>query len=47
MILPWLIVIPFIDGLLCWLGERFGSTLPRCIALLTITLELVLSLRLW
>jgi NADH-quinone oxidoreductase subunit M len=33
MILPWLILIPFIGGLLCWLGERFGATLPaglRC-----------------
>lgn len=35
MILPWLILIPFIGGLLCWLGERFGATLPRYIALLT------------
>lgn len=43
MILPWLILIPFIGGLLCWLGERFGSTLPRWIALLTMTLELVLG----
>ncbi|KEZ65555.1 NADH:ubiquinone oxidoreductase subunit M, partial [Pseudomonas syringae pv. syringae FF5] len=33
--------------LLCWLGERFGSTLPRWIALLTMTLELVLGLWLW
>ncbi len=47
MILPWLILIPFIGGLLCWLGERFGSTLPRWIALLTMTLELVLGLWLW
>lgn len=47
MILPWLILIPFIGGLLCWLGERFGSTLPRWIALLTMTLELALGLWLW
>ncbi|MGH8334425.1 MAG: NADH:ubiquinone oxidoreductase, partial [Pseudomonas sp.] len=26
MILPWLILIPFIGGLLCWMGERFGAT---------------------
>ncbi|MFJ2682081.1 NADH:ubiquinone oxidoreductase, partial [Pseudomonas sivasensis] len=38
MILPWLILIPFIGGLLCWMGERFGATLPRWIALLTIFL---------
>mgnify|MGYP007075897197 CR=1 FL=1 len=38
MILPWLILIPFIGGFLCWLGERFGATLPRWIALLTMSL---------
>ena len=47
MILPWRILIPFIGGLLCWLGERFGSTLPRWIALLTMSLELALGLWLW
>ena len=47
MILPWLILIPFIGGLLCWMGERFGATLPRWIALLTMTLELALGLWLW
>ncbi len=26
MILPWLILIPFIGGLLCWQFERFGNT---------------------
>ena len=47
MILPWLILIPFIGGLLCWMGERFGATLPRWIALLTMSLELALGLWLW
>ncbi|UTW07926.1 NADH-quinone oxidoreductase subunit M [Pseudomonas benzenivorans] len=47
MILPWLVLIPFIGGLLCWLGERFGSTLPRWIALLTMTLLFGLGLWLW
>ncbi|MES2821455.1 MAG: NADH-quinone oxidoreductase subunit M [Pseudomonadota bacterium] len=47
MILPWLILIPFIGGLLCWQGERFGATLPRWIALLTMLLELGLGLWLW
>ena len=47
MILPWLILIPFIGGLLCWLGERFGSTLPRWIALLTMSLLLGIGLWLW
>jgi len=47
MILPWLILIPFIGGLLCWQGERYGATLPRWIALLTMSLLLVLGLWLW
>ena len=24
MLLPWLILIPFIGGFLCWQTERFG-----------------------
>ena len=47
MILPWLILIPFIGGLLCWMGERFGATLPRWIALITMSLLLALGLWLW
>ena len=47
MILPWLILIPFIGGLLCWLAERSSATLPRWIALLTMSLELALGLWLW
>ena len=44
MILPWLILIPFIGGLLCWQLERFGSLLPRWIALLTMGLLFGLGL---
>ncbi|MBF7140729.1 MULTISPECIES: NADH-quinone oxidoreductase subunit M [Pseudomonas] len=47
MILPWLILIPFIGGLLCWMAERGSATLPRWIALLTMSLELALGLWLW
>jgi NADH-quinone oxidoreductase subunit M len=47
MILPWLILIPFIGGLLCWQGERFGPTLPRWIALATMSLLTALALWLW
>ena len=47
MILPWLILIPFIGGLLCWQCERFGNILPRWIALLTMALLFGLSLWLW
>ncbi|KQQ59848.1 NADH:ubiquinone oxidoreductase subunit M [Pseudomonas sp. Leaf127] len=47
MILPWLILIPFIGGLLCWLCERVSATLPRWIALATMSLLLGLGLWLW
>ncbi|AYC33125.1 NADH-quinone oxidoreductase subunit M [Pseudomonas cavernae] len=47
MILPWLILIPFIGGLLCWQGERFGAPLVRWIALLSMTLLFALGLWLW
>ncbi|RQM39933.1 NADH-quinone oxidoreductase subunit M [Erwinia psidii] len=47
MLLPWLILIPFIGGLLCWQLERFGSKVPRWIALIAMGLTLVLSLQLW
>lgn len=47
MLLPWLILIPFIGGLLCWQCERFSNYAPRCVALITIGLSLALSLLLW
>ncbi len=47
MLLPWLIILPFVGGLLCWLAERLGVRAPRWIALLTMGLTLVLSLLLW
>ncbi|WJV52523.1 NADH-quinone oxidoreductase subunit M [Prodigiosinella aquatilis] len=47
MLLPWLILIPFIGGLLCWQFERFGTKVPRWIALISMGLTLVLSLQLW
>ena len=47
MILPWLILIPFIGGLLCWLTEKTSATLPRWIALFSMLLVLVISLWLW
>ncbi|HFU4723801.1 TPA: NADH:ubiquinone oxidoreductase, partial [Escherichia coli] len=28
MLLPWLILIPFIGGFLCWQTERFGVKVP-------------------
>ncbi|ASK35245.1 NADH-quinone oxidoreductase subunit M [Alcanivorax sp. N3-2A] len=47
MILPWLILIPFIAGLLCWQAERFSTALPRWIALWSMALVLALSVWLW
>ncbi|WP_417662173.1 NADH-quinone oxidoreductase subunit M [Pseudomonas sp.] len=47
MILPWLILIPFIGGLLCWQFERHSNTLPRWIALFTMLSLFVLALWLW
>jgi len=47
MLLPWLIILPFVGGLLCWQLERFGPKVPRWIALIAMGLTLVLSLQLW
>src|SRR5690606_6375962 len=48
MILVWLILIPFIGGLLCWQAERFlGRGVPRWIALASMALLLALSAMLW
>lgn len=47
MLLPWLIVIPFLGGLLSWLSERFGTKSPRWIALSAMAAMLLLSLWLW
>ena len=44
MLLLWLILIPFIGGLLCWATERLGSEVPRVIALLTTFCVLAVSL---
>ena len=38
LILPALILIPFVGGLLCWQGERLGLGLPRWIALISMLL---------
>ncbi len=47
MILIWLILIPLIGGLLCWLGERLSLGVPRWIALLTMLITLGLAVQLW
>lgn len=47
MILPWLILIPFIGGFLCWVAEHYDKTLPRWIAIASMVLLLGASLWLW
>ena len=48
MILVWLILIPFIAGLLSWQAElRFGTKYPRWIALIGMLIALIISLWLW
>lgn len=47
MILLWLVLIPFIGGLLCWQAEHFNRSLTRWVALLSMTLMLGLCLWLW
>jgi len=47
VILVWLIVIPFLGGLLCWYSDRWGKQTPRWIALATMLFVLVISLWLW
>ncbi len=47
MLLPWLILLPFIGGLLCWQCERLGTWVPRWVALVAMGITLVFSLQLW
>lgn len=47
MLLLWLILIPFIGGLLCWLIEILGGRSPRWMALLSMGATLAISLYLW
>ncbi len=47
MILPALILIPFIGGFLCWIAERLGMGLPRWIAVISMALVTLLGLQLW
>jgi NADH-quinone oxidoreductase subunit M len=47
MILLWLILIPFLGGLLCWQADRWGEQAPRWIALATMLFVLVIALWLW
>ena len=45
--LLWILLAPFIGGLLCWQVERLSVQLPRWIALFSMLLTLSLSVILW
>lgn len=47
MILVWLILIPFIGGIVAWLAARWRAQASRWIALIAIALDLVLAFVLW
>ena len=46
-VLPWLLLIPFIGGLLAWQTERISAALPRWIALITMLIFFVITCLLW
>jgi NADH-quinone oxidoreductase subunit M len=47
MILSALILIPFFGGLLCWMSERWGSSIPRWIAMFSMFAIFALGVWLW
>ncbi|RKG29778.1 NADH-quinone oxidoreductase subunit M [Acinetobacter tianfuensis] len=47
LILPALILIPFIAGFACWLVDKLDQHLPRYIALIGMLVTLVLTIVLW
>ncbi|QJC38689.1 NADH-quinone oxidoreductase subunit M [Enterobacteriaceae endosymbiont of Donacia fulgens] len=44
MLLPWLILVPFISGLICWQSEKINFKLPRWISLISISFIFLLSI---
>lgn len=47
LLLPLLILIPFIGGLLCWQSERFGRKLPHWIGFLSMFAVFIICLYIW
>ena len=47
LILPALILIPFIAGFACWLVDKLDKHLPRYIALIGMLVTLALTIALW
>ncbi|MGL5977334.1 MAG: proton-conducting transporter membrane subunit, partial [Aeromonas sobria] len=47
MTLLWILLIPFIGGLLCWQMERLGGQFVRWVALISMSASLLLSCAIW
>jgi len=47
LILPALILVPFIAGFICWLVDKFDQHLPRWIALIGMLITFGLGIALW
>jgi NADH-quinone oxidoreductase subunit M len=47
MILVWLILVPFIAGVVVWASGRWSNTWPRWIALAGTSIDLALGIALW
>src|SRR6185437_12513777 len=47
MILAWLVLLPFIAGVLAWICDRWSHMWPRWIALVGISGDFALTLALW
>jgi NADH-quinone oxidoreductase subunit M len=47
LILPALILVPFIAGFICWLVDKLDQHLPRWIALIGMLITFGLTVMLW
>ena len=47
MILAWLIIVPFVAGVLAWMSGRWSHTGPRWIALVGSRRDLLIATALW
>jgi len=47
LILPALILVPFIAGFICWLVDKVDNHMPRYIALIGMVITFILTLVLW
>lgn len=47
LILPALILVPFIAGFICWLVDKYDQHLPRWIALIGMLITFGLGIALW